>query len=189
MDACGLQDTMREKVGLDDEVIENGSNLGVGQRQLLCLGRALLKDSKVLVLDEATSNVSNEVDEKIQETLREQMSHCTILTVAHRLHKVMRSDRIIFMDNGRIGEVGKPSELLSGPSMLRSLFDETGPSMAAYLRELSSGSRDSGAVSSQCEISQYQATSPMKMGIPIDILEKKLRSSGIEDSSIKEMMF
>lgn len=135
---CGLQGTMREIVTLDDEVAENGSNLSVGQRQLLCLGRALLKDSQVLILDEATSNVSNEVDEKIQETLRNAMNHCTILTVAHRLHTVMRSDRIIVMDNGRIGEMGKPSELLSGPSMLGSLVDETGPSTAAYLRQLAS---------------------------------------------------
>lgn len=138
LDACGLQDTMREKISLDFEVAENGSNLSVGQRQLLCLGRAILKDSQVLVLDEATSSVSNETDQKFQHTLREEMHHCTILTVAHRLHTVMRNDRIIVMDKGMVAEIGKPSELLSGPSRLSALVDETGPATAAHLRNLAS---------------------------------------------------
>lgn len=153
LEACGLQDTMREEVSLDSEVAENGSNLSVGQRQLLCLGRALLKDSQVLVLDEATSNISNEMDSKIQETLRREMSHCTVLTVAHRLHTVMRSDRIVVMDKGRIAEMGKPSELLSRRSMLSDLVDETGPATAGHLRELaaqprygSGGTADGGGV-------------------------------------------
>lgn len=141
LDACGLQDTMREPVSLDYGIVENGSNLSVGQRQLLCLGRALLKDSQVLVLDEATSNVSNEADEKIQQTLRDEMTHCTILTVAHRLHTVIQNDRIIVMDRGRIAECGRPIELLSRPSMLSDLVDETGPSTAAYLRRLAATPR------------------------------------------------
>lgn len=138
LDACGLQDTMRNKVGLDFEIAENGSNLSVGQRQLLCLGRALLKDSQVLILDEATSSVSNATDEKIQATLRDEMDHCTILTVAHRLHTVMRHDKIIVMDRGRVAEIGSPSELLSRPSRFGDLVDETGPATASHLRSLAS---------------------------------------------------
>eukprot|EP00178_Gracilaria_changii_P002467 TRINITY_DN1365_c0_g1_i1.p1 TRINITY_DN1365_c0_g1~~TRINITY_DN1365_c0_g1_i1.p1 ORF type:complete len:1373 (-),score=181.48 TRINITY_DN1365_c0_g1_i1:480-4598(-) len=137
-DACGLQDTMKAKVNLDFEVAENGSNLSVGQRQLLCLGRALLKDSQILVLDEATSSVSNATDQKIQKTLRDEMGHCTILTVAHRLHTVMRNDKIIVMDRGQVAEIGSPSELLSRPSRLGDLVDETGPATAAHLRYLAS---------------------------------------------------
>ncbi|CAN8074321.1 unnamed protein product [Agarophyton chilense] len=137
-DACGLQDTMKSKVNLDFEVAENGSNFSVGQRQLLCLGRALLKDSQVLVLDEATSSVSNATDEKIQKTLRDEMGHCTILTVAHRLHTVMRNDKIIVMDRGRVAEIGHPNELLNRPSRLSELVDETGPATAAHLRYLAS---------------------------------------------------
>lgn len=136
LDACGLQRTMREKLSLDMEIHENGSNLSVGQRQLLCLGRALLKDSQVVVLDEATSNVSTEFDEKIQQTLRDEMSHCTILTVAHRLHTVMKSDRIFVMDNGRVAESGRPKDLLRRASLLSALVDETGPSTAAHLRQM-----------------------------------------------------
>lgn len=136
LEACGLQETMREELSLDMEVHENGTNLSIGQRQLLCLGRALLKDSQVVVLDEATSNVSTEFDEMIQRTLRDEMSHCTILTVAHRLHTVMRSDRILVMDRGRVAESGKPRDLLSRPSLLGALVDETGPSTAAHLRKI-----------------------------------------------------
>lgn len=142
LSSCGLQETMTEKVDLDYVVAEGGSNLSVGQRQLLCLGRALLRDSQILVLDEATSSVSNATDQRIQQTLRDEMGHCTILTVAHRLHTVMRSDRIIVMDAGRIAEIGKPNELLSRLSMLSDLVDETGPSTAAHLRYLASLPRD-----------------------------------------------
>ncbi|PXF43436.1 Multidrug resistance-associated protein 1 [Gracilariopsis chorda] len=144
LDACGLQDTMRNRVGLDFEIAENGSNLSVGQRQLLCLGRALLKDSQVLILDEATSSVSNATDEKIQATLRNEMEHCTILTVAHRLHTVMRHDKIIVMDRGRVAEIGSPSELLRRPSRFGDLVDETGPATASHLRYLASLPRRGG---------------------------------------------
>ena len=131
---CRIQDTMRERVRLDFEIAENGSNLSVGQRQPLCLGPALLKTNQLLVLDEAMSSVSNEneADEKIQQTLREEMSQCTTLTIAHRLHTVIHSDRIIVMCKGRIAEMGAPAELLDRPSTLGDLVDETGPSTAAY---------------------------------------------------------
>lgn len=140
---CGLQETMESKVDLNYEISENGSNLSVGQRQLLCLGRALLRDSQILVLDEATSSVSNETDQKIQRTLRGEMGHCTVLTVAHRLHTVMQSDRIIVMHAGRIAEMGTPDELLNRPSMLSDLVDETGPITAAHLRHLATLPRGS----------------------------------------------
>ncbi len=136
LDACWLMDTMREHVDLDFEVTENGSNSSVDQRQLLCLGRALLKDSQVVVLDEATSNVSNQAAEKIQQTLRKEMAHCIILTVAHRLHTVIGSDRIIVMDKGRIAEVGNPAKLISRPSLYADLVDETALATAAHLRNL-----------------------------------------------------
>lgn len=137
----GLQETVTEPVSLDTEVSEGGQNLSVGQRQLLCLGRALLRDSQILVLDEATSSVSNETDERIQETLRREMDRCTVLTVAHRLHTVMNSDRIVVMDRGRIVEVGRPAELLSCDSRLSDLVDETGPATAQYLRQLAHNAR------------------------------------------------
>lgn len=140
--ACGLQATMAEKVDLDYVIAEGGSNLSVGQRQLLCLGRALLRDSQVLVLDEATSSVSQETDAQIQQTLREEMGHCTVLTVAHRLHTVVQCDRIIVMERGQVAEMGRPAELLERGGMFTDLVNETGASTAAHLKYLASVPRE-----------------------------------------------
>ncbi|KAM5272344.1 ATP-binding cassette sub-family C member 2 [Ctenodactylus gundi] len=108
------------QLGLSHEVTEAGDNLSIGQRQLLCLGRALLRKSKILVLDEATAAVDLETDHLIQTTIRNEFSHCTVLTIAHRLHTIMDSDKIMVLDNGKIIEYGSPEELLekSGPFYL-----------------------------------------------------------------------
>ncbi|KAK4875040.1 hypothetical protein RN001_011462 [Aquatica leii] len=98
--------------GLNHEVTEGGENLSVGQRQLLCLSRALLRKSKVLILDEATSAVDLETDFLIQKTIRAEFRNCTILTIAHRLNTIMDSDRIVVLDKGSIAECDSPSNLL-----------------------------------------------------------------------------
>ncbi|KAM7291291.1 multidrug resistance-associated protein 1-like [Ixodes scapularis] len=113
LDRSHLGDTFRKNGGLDFEVSEGGLNLSVGQRQLVCLARAVLRMSKVLVLDEATASVDTKTDLLIQQTLRNVMSECTVLTIAHRLHSVITSDRIVVMDHGRILEVGSPAQLLA----------------------------------------------------------------------------
>jgi ABC-type multidrug transport system fused ATPase/permease subunit len=84
----------------------------VGQRQLFCLGRVLLKRSNVLVLDEATASVDSSTDAIIQQTLREEFGDCTVLTVAHRIHTVIDSDLILVFSEGRIIEYDTPSRLL-----------------------------------------------------------------------------
>ena len=96
---------------LDTLVAEAGSNLSAGQRQLLCLARALLRKPKVLCLDEATANVDIETDELIQRVIREQFSMCTIITIAHRLNTVLDYDLILVLDKGNVAEVGTPDEL------------------------------------------------------------------------------
>ena len=87
----------------------------MGQRQLLCLCRALLKDSRVLVLDEATASVDMESDALIQRTLQTSLGSTTVLTIAHRLETVMHCDRIVVMHDGKVAEAGPPDELRDTP--------------------------------------------------------------------------
>ncbi|KAF9361945.1 Canalicular multispecific organic anion transporter 2 [Mortierella sp. AD094] len=98
--------------GLSHEVTQNGENFSVGQRSLICLARALLRKTKILVLDEATAAVDVETDELIQKTIRSEFKDRTILTIAHRIKTVMDSDKILVLEKGRIQEYEAPLELL-----------------------------------------------------------------------------
>ena len=102
--------------GLQQEVSEAGAGFSLGEKQLICLARALLRRSKVLVLDEATAAVDSATDDKIQETIRTEFKDCTVLTIAHRLHTVTGADKIIVLDKGNIAELGSPKQLLSDSS-------------------------------------------------------------------------
>jgi len=118
-------ETFEGGLGLDSVISEGGNNLSVGQRQLLGLARALMLGSRILVLDEATSNIDNATDELIQATIRTAFSNCTVLTIAHRLHTIMHSDRIMVLDNGRIAEFDTPKQLLKNPEgMFSALVEE-----------------------------------------------------------------
>lgn len=113
--------------GLNTKLTEGGSNLSVGQRQLMCLARALLIPSKILVLDEATAAVDVETDRVLQETIRTAFKDRTILTIAHRLNTIMDSDRIIVLDKGQVAEFDSPSNLLKDEhSLFYSLCQEAG---------------------------------------------------------------
>ncbi|CAE1282648.1 ABCC4 [Acanthosepion pharaonis] len=98
--------------GLESQVNEGGDNYSVGQRQLICLGRAILRQNKILIIDEATANVDVGTDALIQKTIREKFKHCTVLTIAHRLVTIMDSDRVLVLDNGEIMEFDSPHNLL-----------------------------------------------------------------------------
>ncbi|KAK5971311.1 Multi drug resistance-associated protein variant [Trichostrongylus colubriformis] len=98
--------------GLDYSISEGGENISVGQRQLVCLARAVLRNARVLVLDEATAAVDVTTDSLIQTTIRQQFKHSTVFTIAHRLNTIMEYDRVMVLDNGRIIEFDSPQTLL-----------------------------------------------------------------------------
>jgi len=103
---------------LEYEVIESGDNLSVGQRQLICLGRALLRKTKILILDEATAAVDMETDALIQETIRREFQDSTILTIAHRLNTIIDYDRILVLSAGEVAEFDTPQNLLDDKSSM-----------------------------------------------------------------------
>lgn len=123
--------------GLDSVIAAQGENLSVGQRQLVCLSRALLAKSKVVVLDEATASVDMATDALIQKAIREDFAQSTVITVAHRINTIIDYDRILVMNQGQVAEYDTPYNLLSNPnSMFSSMVAETGPQNATHLRSL-----------------------------------------------------
>ncbi|KAJ3693573.1 hypothetical protein LUZ60_009053 [Juncus effusus] len=127
----------RNPLGLDAEVSEAGENFSVGQRQLLSLARALLRRSKILVLDEATAAVDVRTDALIQKTIREEFKSCTMLIIAHRLNTVIDCDRLLLLSAGKVLEFDSPENLLANEeSAFSQMVQSTGPSNAEYLRGL-----------------------------------------------------
>ncbi|VAH81742.1 unnamed protein product [Triticum turgidum subsp. durum] len=119
LDHCQLGDEVRRKeLKLDSPVVENGENWSVGQRQLVCLGRVILRRTKILVLDEATASVDTATDNLIQKTLQQHFSGATVITIAHRITSVLHSDIVLLLDNGMAVEHQTPARLLEDKSSL-----------------------------------------------------------------------
>lgn len=169
LDSVGLRPVIEKlasstgQVGLDGLVEENGSNFSVGERQLVCLARAILQRNSILIMDEATANVDMETDARVQQTIRQQFTQATVIMIAHRLQTIIDCDKVLVLRNGHVVEYEHPHLLLqkynngvfsSHGSMqgnspvggkddaheeyLKSfahMVDETGESMSAYLRQ------------------------------------------------------
>jgi ABC-type multidrug transport system fused ATPase/permease subunit len=118
-----LQRALREigmagRVQLSSAVTENGECFSVGERQLLCLARAMVRDTRIILLDEATANVDAGSDQIMQQVIRKHFATCTTITIAHRLDTIMDSDRILLLDRGTVAEFASPEELLRNPASL-----------------------------------------------------------------------
>lgn len=122
---------------LNHPIERSGSNLSAGQRQLLCLARAIVKKNKILILDEATANVDPATDSLIQKTIRSKFVDCTVLTIAHRLNTVMDSDKVLVMESGEAVEFDHPHILLQkNDGYLTKMVEQTGEAMAEQLRKM-----------------------------------------------------
>ncbi|KAL6615336.1 hypothetical protein ACP70R_037606 [Stipagrostis hirtigluma subsp. patula] len=125
LDRCQLKDAVASKPEkLDASVVDNGENWSVGQRQLLCLGRVMLKHSKILFMDEATASVDSQTDAVIQKIIREDFAACTIISIAHRIPTVMDCDRVLVIDAGLAKEFDSPANLIERPSLFGALVQE-----------------------------------------------------------------
>jgi ATP-binding cassette, subfamily C (CFTR/MRP), member 4 len=121
--------------GIHSLVSEGGSNFSVGQRQLLCLARAILSKNKLLVLDEATASVDRRTDRMLHESLHESFGDATIIAVAHRLDTVIEHDYILVLGQGKVVEFGSPAELLRSAGAFSKMVDDTGEVTSRDLRQ------------------------------------------------------
>ena len=152
-----MKTVVEELSGLDTTIEEGGNNFSVGQRQLLCIARALLQSCKILLLDEvhkkqiinlqklcllrnkATASIDIETDNLIQRTIKESFAEHTMLTIAHRLHTIIECDRIMVMDKGRLVEYDSPHNLLNRQSLFLDLVNES--DSADYLKSIAARSQ------------------------------------------------
>lgn len=133
---CHMSEVINELPnGWDSLVSEGGSNFSVGQRQLLCLARAILSDNKILVLDECTANIDRRTDQLLHEALHETFHDSTILAVAHRLDTVIENDLILVLGSGHVLEYGSPADLIRSGGAFASMVADTGETMSRDLQQ------------------------------------------------------
>lgn len=194
LDRAHLKDVIRRNsLGLDTEVSESGENFSVGQRQLLSLARALLRRSKILVLDEATASVDVRTDALIQKTIREEFRSCTMLIIAHRLNTIIDSDRVLLLSAGQVLEFDSPENLLSDEeSAFSKMVQSTGAANAEYLRGLvfsqRGGSSDKIAEAADGDrrwlaSSRWAAAAQFALAVSLTSSQNDLQKLEIEDEN------
>jgi len=124
---------------LDELIAERGSNFSVGQRQMICMARALLRNTKILLMDEATASVDLKTDTLIQKMVRKNFKDVTVLTIAHRLNTIMDSSRVLVLDKGKVAEYDQPKNLLEQNGIFTGMVEATGSASAGYLRKIANG--------------------------------------------------
>lgn len=115
----------KPEIVLNKEIRESGNNFSVGEKQLICIARAILKNAKIMFLDEATASIDYKIDTDIQSIIRSRFESCTVLTIAHRLHTILDYDRVIVMDKGIITEFDTPKQLIANKGMFYSLLQKS----------------------------------------------------------------
>nr|KAJ3415436.1 Multidrug resistance-associated protein 1 [Polyrhizophydium stewartii] len=163
LDAVQLGEKVRNMPNkLETAVTENGKSVSQGQRQLICIARAILSKAKILVLDEATASLDAKTDLLIQETIKKNFADLTMLTIAHRLNTIIECDRVLVMDAGRIVEFDEPIKLLDIPNgVFRSLVEQTGGAAASKLRECAVSAHAARAARGYSIPEEHRATGPM----------------------------
>ncbi|TQS33053.1 hypothetical protein Golomagni_06616, partial [Golovinomyces magnicellulatus] len=127
LEKCHMKEEVREAGGLDIHVKESGISFSVGQRQLLCIARAIVARPKIMVLDEATSAVDMTTDALIQRSIREEFTDCTMVVIAHRLSTIADFDKILVLNEGTVAEFGTPKELWENEeSIFRDMCNSSG---------------------------------------------------------------
>eukprot|EP01016_Furgasonia_blochmanni_P004503 TRINITY_DN11747_c0_g1_i2.p1 TRINITY_DN11747_c0_g1~~TRINITY_DN11747_c0_g1_i2.p1 ORF type:complete len:232 (+),score=47.39 TRINITY_DN11747_c0_g1_i2:769-1464(+) len=131
LEKCKLKESFEKKGGLDALVSESGDSLSIGEKQLLCIARAILKRTKIVLMDEATSSIDVVTENIIQNTIKEEFKENTVITIAHRLNTIIHSDMILVLNFGEIAEYDSPVNLLQNPeSLFYKLWEESNKHLA-----------------------------------------------------------
>ena len=120
----GLDDFMEDK-NLEYEIESNGNNISIGEKQLICIARALLKKSKIILMDEATSNIDYKTETFLQNSINKGLKDLTVITIAHRIKTIINYDKILVLNNGEIAEYDSPQNLLDKKGLFYQLYKES----------------------------------------------------------------
>ena len=125
LEVVQLKDVINESAdGLQTKISEGGENFSAGQRQLFCIARAILRDSKILIMDEATASIDMQTDAMIQDVIKTAFSNRTVITIAHRVATILNCDKIIVLSQGQVIEYDTPENLLNSDTVFASLVKE-----------------------------------------------------------------